>query len=57
MAGNAGASETVDFTVATEPEPQPEVGPFPTMPVVAASVATVILVSAGLLVYFKKHKH
>jgi parallel beta-helix repeat protein len=35
------------------PEPQPE--PFPTLPVIAASVAAVIM-GAGFLVYFKKRK-
>jgi N-acetylneuraminic acid mutarotase len=49
--GNTGTSETIYFTIA-EPEPEP----FPTTLVVAASVATVVLVSAGLLVYFKKRK-
>lgn len=50
IAGNVGVSETVTFTVA-EPEA------FPTAPVAATSAATVIAVGAGLLVYFKKHKH
>jgi hypothetical protein len=45
-----GLSETITFTVA-EPEP------FPTVPVVAASVVTVFVVGAGLLVYFKKRNH
>ena len=30
--------------------------PFPTVPVVAVSVAAIVFVSVGLLVYFKKHK-
>ena len=47
--GDMGASETISFTVA-KPEP------FPTMLVAVASVAVVILVGAGLLVYFKKRK-
>ena len=51
-AGNTGASQTIHFTIAEEPEPEP----FPTVPVVAASIATVVLVGAGLLVYFKKRK-
>jgi hypothetical protein len=46
-AGNVGASETITFTVT----------PFPTAPVVAASVASIAVVTAGLLVYFKKRKH
>jgi parallel beta-helix repeat protein len=48
--GNIGASETVTFTVAV-PEP------FPTVPVAVASVASIAVVIAGLLVYFKKRKH
>jgi hypothetical protein len=46
---NIGASETISFTMATEP--------FPSAPVAAASVATVAVVGVGLLVYFKKRKH
>jgi len=37
------------------PEPEPEA--FPTALVIAASVACVVLVGAGLIVYFKKRKH
>jgi hypothetical protein len=48
-AGNLGASETATFTVAV-PEP------FPTV-LVVASVITVAVIGAGLLVYFKKRKH
>lgn len=48
--GNTGASETISFTI-TEAEP------FPTMPIAAASVASGVVVSVGLLVYFKKRKH
>jgi len=44
--GNIGASETITFTVASEP--------FPTAPVVAVSGALTVV--AGLLVYFKKRK-
>ena len=44
-AGNIGATETIHFTIES----------FPTT-LVVASVATVVLVSAGLLVYFKKRK-
>jgi parallel beta-helix repeat protein len=47
--GNIGASETVVFTVAEEP--------FPVAPVAAASVATIAVVGAGLVVYFKKRRH
>ena len=48
-AGNVGCSETVMFTVA-EPEA------FPTVPVAAASIATAVIVGAGLLVYFQNRK-
>ena len=50
--GNTGASETIIFNVA-KPEP-PE--PFPTTMLIAPS-ASVAIVGAGLLVYFKKRKH
>ncbi len=50
-AGNTGSSETVNFTVAKEPEP------FPVMPVVAASIILAVVTVVGLLVYFKKHNH
>jgi len=49
IAGNIGASETITFTVAKEPEP------FPTA-IVAVIVASVAVVGAGLLVYFKKRR-
>jgi LPXTG-motif cell wall-anchored protein len=42
------ASETLTFTISP---------PFPIVPVAAVSVATIALVSGGLLVYFKKRKH
>jgi hypothetical protein len=48
-AGNMGASETISFTVAV-PEP------FPVVPIAVASIASVSIVGAGLLVYFKKRK-
>ena len=44
VGGNAGASETVTFTIAA----------FPVAPVAAASIA---VASLALLVYFKKNKH
>jgi hypothetical protein len=47
--GNMGTSKTVFFTIA-EPEP------FPTT-LVIASIITVAIIGAGLLVYFKKRKH
>jgi hypothetical protein len=52
--GNTGTSETIMFTIA-KPEPQSE--PFPTTLVVAAFGVAVVIVGAGLLVYFKKRKH
>jgi hypothetical protein len=48
--GNTGASETLFFRVEA-PEP------FPVLTVAAASVAAVAVLGAGLLVYFRKHKH
>jgi len=51
LVGNVGASETIHFNIAEEPEP------FPTTLVAAASVATAVMVGVGLLVYFKKRKH
>ena len=48
VAGHTGASETIYFNIAE---------PFPTVPVATASLTSAILVSAGLLVYFKKRKH
>jgi N-acetylneuraminic acid mutarotase len=48
---NMGASETISFSVAEEPEP------FPVVPVTAASVATIAVVGVVLLVYFKKRNH
>jgi N-acetylneuraminic acid mutarotase len=46
--GNVGVSETVSFSVET---------PFPTTLVVTAFGVAVVIVGAGLLVYFKKRKH
>jgi parallel beta-helix repeat protein len=48
-AGNTGASETISFSVDV-PEP------FPTITVATASVATIAVMGAVLLVYFKKSK-
>jgi hypothetical protein len=45
---NMGASEAISFNVEV---------PFPALPVVAASVASMAVVGVGLLVYFKKRKH
>jgi len=50
--GNVGASETIYFNIAEEPEPEP----FPTTSV-AATVASLAVIGIGLLVYFKKHNH
>jgi hypothetical protein len=47
--GDVGASQTINFTVA-KPEP------FPFVPLAAAVVAVAVVMIAGLLVYFKKHK-
>jgi hypothetical protein len=48
--GNEGASETIVFNIDV-PEP------FPTTLITVVSIATVVAVSVGLLVYFKKRKH
>jgi hypothetical protein len=48
---NTGASETINFTIAEEPEP------FPIAPVAVASGASIAVIGVGLLVYLKKHKH
>jgi hypothetical protein len=55
LAGNTGASETVNFTIVAEPEPEPKT--FPIEPVIATSAVSVAMVATGLLVYFKKCKH
>lgn len=59
LAGHVGASETVNFTLATEQEPKTDSEPelFPTVPIAASSTAVVALAGTGLLVYHKKHKH
>jgi hypothetical protein len=46
---------TITPTPSVTPEPEPE--PFPTTFIAAVFIATVALVSVGLLVYFKKRKH
>jgi len=48
-AGNIGASETVTFNISNSE-------PFPTAVVAAISIATVVMLVAGLLVYNKKHR-
>jgi len=50
-AGNMGTSQTIYFTVT-----QSQSEPFPTAFVAAASIIAIVMVSAGLLVYFKKRK-
>ena len=47
--GNMGTTGNINFTIA-KPES------FPVVPVVAVSIAAVVLLVAGLLVYHKKHK-
>ena len=51
--GYVYASQTVNFTVALPPE----IKPFPTVTVASVSGVLAVIVGAGLLVYFKKHKH
>lgn len=48
--GNMGASETISFTVAKEPEP------FPTTLVAVASAVSVSVVGLGFLFYFKRSR-
>lgn len=50
LVGNVGTSETIHFNIAEEPEP------FPTLFVATVTVSALVLVSAGLLIYFKKRK-
>jgi parallel beta-helix repeat protein len=53
--GNIGASQTINFSIAVAPLVKPE--PFPTAIVAAvAGVSAVIVVGAGLFIYFKKRK-
>jgi hypothetical protein len=54
VAGNIGSSQTIDFVVAHETEPEQK--PFPTMVVVTASGASLVIVGIFLLVHFKKRK-
>ncbi len=49
-----GASPTP--ILSPSPEPTAVTEPFPTIPVLAASVIAFVVISAGLLVYFKKRK-
>jgi hypothetical protein len=50
--GNVGSSQTIDFVVAQETEPEP----FPTLLLVAVSVVVAAVVAMGVLVYWKKRK-
>ncbi len=50
-AGNIGASETIDFTVA-----KPESETFPTTLIATASGASILAAALGVVVYFKKRK-
>ena len=54
--GYAGATQTINFTVATSIEAPKE--PFPTQ-LVAVSVASVVIAvaCAGIIVYLRKRKH
>jgi hypothetical protein len=45
--GNVGAAETINFTIAK---------PFPIVAAAAVSVVAAVVLVAGLLIYFKKHK-
>jgi hypothetical protein len=49
--GNMGESETITFTMEALQEP------FPTTLAITASGASIAIVAAGVLVYFKKRKH
>lgn len=49
VAGNIGASETITFTVATQPEPFP-------IEITAVIIASVAVVAPSLAVYLKKRK-
>jgi len=55
-AGNIGASQTFDFTIAQKMEPQ-QSETFPATFAVAASATTLAVVGGGLVIYFKKRKH
>jgi hypothetical protein len=49
--GNMGTSETINFTTVKQ-----ELFPSASIAIVSVVIAVVVVV-AGLLVYFKKHKH
>lgn len=48
--GNTGASQTIQFSIAKEPELSPTTW-------LIASVMLIAVISVSLIVYFKKHKH
>jgi len=50
-----GVSEAIHFSIDQPNINQPE--SFPTLPVLAASIAAVAVAGVGLVVYFKKRKH
>ena len=52
-AGNMGESETINFNIAREPEPQPK--SFPVVSI-TAPIGIGALLCASLLVYWQKHK-
>lgn len=52
ITGNVGTSETINFTIAKEPEAEP----FQTALVATASGVSVGVIGIGLLIYFKKRK-
>jgi len=49
-------TQTINVSDSLTPSPEPPPESFPVVPVAAAFIAVVVMVSAGLLVYFKKHK-
>jgi hypothetical protein len=52
IAGNVGVSETINFTIAEEPAPEP----FPTALVATASGTSAAVAGVGILVCFRKRK-
>lgn len=56
IAGNIGASETINFTINQKVEPETKQSePFP-ITLISAAVITVSVVGSGLIFYFKKRK-
>jgi hypothetical protein len=49
--------EILNFPDEDELAPTPEPEPFPTVPILVTSAMIVVIVAAGLLVYFKKRCH